>query len=196
MDTWDDFGWAHYLLDVGFSTPTNTGGRESLPPIRVVPFAQRQAQLTGFRTLALGAEKAQSLASATPTSATTPSTDASGATNPSPTSASPAPSTASGRTRADSNRAAGATRAGGSSGLSMSTVMLVVFVLAIAAIFGRRRQVTIRKRKRARARATRKAMQRGTLVVADRGIPQQLRSGSGRPGASIDSHVRRVRLHD
>jgi D-alanyl-D-alanine carboxypeptidase (penicillin-binding protein 5/6) len=202
LDTYDVYGWARHLLDVGFSTARGQGTGERLPPIEVAPYAQRATRLLEFSAFAVGSEQAGRIlaASAPTTTTTTPSATttassapATGVTAPS-TAATLAAAGESGRASATPvgaarSRAAAANEGGG---VSVRLVALALLVLLTAAFFVRRRQITIRKRRRARARAARLRMRRGTLPVADGRPPVQSRSGTPRLDATTDSHVRRI----
>lgn len=49
LGTWDDTGWAGFLLDQGFSTPANAPGTgTSVPPVRIVTADQRRQAFEGL----------------------------------------------------------------------------------------------------------------------------------------------------
>ena len=56
LNTWDTYGWAVQLLELGFATPNESGTGETLPDVAVSPYARRVADQQAFVAVARGAE--------------------------------------------------------------------------------------------------------------------------------------------
>jgi D-alanyl-D-alanine carboxypeptidase (penicillin-binding protein 5/6) len=183
LDTVDAYGWAENLLDQGFSHSAAPGTDGSLPPVRVVTYAQRSAQLTGFRQLATGSagSAGAALGSASPT---TPTTTAA------PTATSGHPTTANGAVGAPLGSAASTAAKKAGHGLSRKTIVIVVLLLVLALLYVLRVRAVRRARARrlARRREAREMMRRGSLPIVD----GRYRTGT-RVGKPVESHVQITR---
>lgn len=170
MGTWDDTGWAGYLLDQGFAG-TATGGATpvTLPPVRVVPLDSRVNAFTALpHVFASGSVATEVLAPTKPrvtpaaakatVKATTKST-AKPTAKAAPTPAA-APEGAAGL--------AAKTDEGTTFGSVLTTLAWILFGLLVVAVVLRRRAV---KRQRARRlermRAHREARRRGMIDIID-----------------------------
>jgi D-alanyl-D-alanine carboxypeptidase (penicillin-binding protein 5/6) len=175
LGTYDAYGWAMKLLDVGFALTPGHGTGVTLPPVRVTTFASRALQVAAMQRLATG--------SVTPASAPSP-TEAVATSTPKPAAqlASSAKSAASAeRVAADSTK-----KGGGRGGVSTKTkvILLVVFILATLYLLRVRAVRRARARRLARRRATRSMMRRGGLPVVD----GRYRTGT-RVGKPVESNV-------
>ena len=172
MGTWDDTGWAGYLLDQGFSgstpAPTPTAPLAKLPPVRLATLDSRVNAFAGVPSvLGSGAPTAAKPATPAPQQPTTeskPSSKPSSASKSAHSAAAVAPVTPS--TRATS---AAATSDGGITiGSVLKTLGGVLLALLIVAVVLRRRAV---KRQRARRiermRAHREARRRGMIDILE-----------------------------
>jgi D-alanyl-D-alanine carboxypeptidase (penicillin-binding protein 5/6) len=173
LGTIDAYGWAEHFLDTGFADPPTPGSRGSVPPVRVVTYAQRSAQFAGFRRLATGASAATSaVAAAGPTVTSGRKTTAKSAVGaPLGTAASNA-----------------AKKAG--HGLSRKTIVVLVLLFALLVLYVLRVRAVQRARARrlARRREAREMMRRGSLPVVD----GRYRTGT-RVGKPVESHVQITR---
>jgi D-alanyl-D-alanine carboxypeptidase (penicillin-binding protein 5/6) len=175
LDTWDTYGWATKLLDVGFGKTPGQGTGKTLPETRVTTYAWRATQFAAMRRL-------------TSSSVTTSAPRATS----SPVSSSPVVSSkADSGTDAAKDLAATRTAAkkagngGGNGGVSTKTiVMVIVLILAILYILRVRAVRRARARRLARRRATHSMMRRGGLPVVD----GRYRTGT-RVGKPLESHV-------
>ncbi|MGZ4690255.1 MAG: D-alanyl-D-alanine carboxypeptidase family protein [Acidimicrobiia bacterium] len=155
MNTWDDTGWAGYLLDQGFAAPDATGTGVSLPPVRVVTADTRRAAFAGLPP-ALGLAAVQRTDSS---KATAPATTA---TTKTKTTQTDKPATSSPRSNAQAATTSATAAAGTSSGVTLGTflnvrVIAIVVVLLILALFLLRRRAVRRQRARRIARQKRMA---------------------------------------
>lgn len=189
LNTYDTYGWARHLLDLGFSTgPDEPGTGEQLPDVRVSPFAQREADFVAFTRLATGTDPVVTSPAAfvpdspleaspvTTIAATPPSVAAAGGQQES----TPSDDNAS----AAAGEAAGAEESSGGSSLVRNLLVVLLLVLLVLVQLRRRAVKRQRARRLARRRATDKAMRRGALPVVD----GRYRNGSR--GPSTGSHVR------
>jgi D-alanyl-D-alanine carboxypeptidase (penicillin-binding protein 5/6) len=171
LDTVDAYGWAEHFLDAGFATSATAGADGSLPPRRVVTYAQRAAQLAGFQQLATG--KA-AVASSSSTAA--------------PTATSGRHAAANGSVAAPLGGALAASHVAKKAGhgVSTKTIAIVVLLLVLAVLYILRVRAVRRARTRrlARRRAAREMMRRGSLPVVD----GRYRTGT-RVGPPVESHV-------
>jgi D-alanyl-D-alanine carboxypeptidase (penicillin-binding protein 5/6) len=159
LATWDDTGWAGYLLDQGFTTPANAPGTgETIPKVRAVTADARLAAFSGL-PLALGAGAHNGKAAA-PTSGTTVAPPTTTTTEPKPKDAKPkTPVGDSGGTSLAATPASSTET--GSSGVTIGTIinlrnaLVVMFVLLLTLFLLRRRAV---RRQRARRIARQKRM--------------------------------------
>lgn len=177
LGTWDAYGWAKKLLDVGFDKLPGRGTGHSLPATNVTTYASRSTQFAAMRRLASS--------SATTSAPRVQQTPASSTPKPSPT----AGSAANGSGAATGDLAASSTAAkksGGSGGVSTKTLVLVVVFLVLATLYVLRVRAVRRARARrlARRRATHSMMRRGGLPVVD----GRYRTGT-RVGKPVESHV-------
>jgi D-alanyl-D-alanine carboxypeptidase len=155
MDTWDDTGWAGYLLDQGFAAPDATGTGESVPPVRAVTADAKLAAFNGLPHALGGAA-----ASTTGAEAATPPTTAAPKTT-TKTSAD-ATTTTTTATREITGTATASSTGAASSGLGFGTIFnlrnIVIFVVVILlALFLLRRRAVRRQRARRLARQKRMA---------------------------------------
>ncbi len=178
MGTWDDTGWAGYLLDQGFSgttpAPTSTAPLAMLPPVRLATLDSRVSAFTGVPSvLGSGAPTAAKTASPAPQQPTEKSTASSqssskpsGVSKSPPSAAKPAAVTPS--TRATSSAAATTSDGGITIGSVLKTVGGLLLVLLMVGVVLRRRAV---KRQRARRiermRAHREARRRGMIDILE-----------------------------
>lgn len=190
LDTYDTYGWARHLLDLGFSMPRDEPGTgEQLPEVRVSPFAQREADLVAFTRLATGADPvvATTTTAVTLSTGSTPDSAITGATA---STTAPALQPAGGGeqtvAQGDSGGEAAAGDVGGGGGSSLLRNVLIVVLLVLLVLVQLRRRAVKRQRARrlARRQTTAKAMRRGGLPVVD----GRYRNGSG--GPPTGSHVR------
>ncbi|MBK5288558.1 MAG: D-alanyl-D-alanine carboxypeptidase [Acidimicrobiia bacterium] len=180
MDTWDDSGWASYLLDQGFSGADGGADPARLPPVRTVPFDTRTAHFAAVPA-AFGATLSPA-AAASKAGPGNPPVAAAGTTNPTVTTTQPpttneavstpaAPGSAA-PTAAATGQATIAAGTGTSDGWTWGSVARVVgialFGLLVVLVILRRRAV---KRQRARRlerlRAHREARRRGMIDVLE-----------------------------
>ena len=163
MGTWDDTGWAGYLLDQGFATPaTAPGTGEKVPPVRAVTADARRAAFKASRRARArrrsAARRGDGRRRPRPTAPTTTKPKASDAgTRRQTTTTSKADSRGAGR--AQTRRATTDERGGSGSSLgsifNLERVVIVVFVVLLALFLLRRRAV---RRQRARRIARQKRM--------------------------------------
>jgi serine-type D-Ala-D-Ala carboxypeptidase (penicillin-binding protein 5/6) len=174
LDTVDAYGWASHFLDTGFADSPTPGSGGSLPPVRVVTYAQRSAQLAGFRQLATGKASASSI----PVSG--------GARSPATTGRH---TTANGAVAAPLGTASNAAKKAGH-GHSRTTILIIVLVLVLAILYVLRVRAVRRARARrlARRREAREMMRRGSLPIVD----GRYRTGT-RVGKPVESHVQITR---
>ncbi len=174
MGTWDDTGWAGYLLDEGFSgatpAPTPTAPLAKLPPVRLATLDGRASVFAGVPSvLGSGASKVASTGakttSPTPQQLTERST-ASTASKSAKSAAVPAPVTPN--TQATSSAKATASDGGLTIGSVLKTLGWLLLILLIVGVALRRRAV---KRQRARRierlRAHREARRRGMIDILE-----------------------------
>jgi D-alanyl-D-alanine carboxypeptidase len=159
LATWDDTGWAGYLLDQGFTTPADAPGTgETIPKVRAITADARLAAFSGLPgALGLRARNGKADAPASGTAVAAPTTTT---TEPKPSAVKEtAPAGDSGGT-ALATTPASATEAS-SSGVTIGTIvnlrnfLLLVFVLLLTLFLLRRRAV---RRQRARRIARQKHM--------------------------------------
>lgn len=188
LNTYDTYGWARHLFDLGFAMgPDKPGTGERLPDVRVSPFAQREADFIAFTRLATGADPvATSPAASTPDSTLEAAPVATIASAPPPTAATgeQQQSTLRDSASATAGEAAGAEESSGGSSLVRNLLVVLLLVLLVLVQLRRRAVKRQRARRLARRKATDKAMRRGALPVVD----GRYRNGSGAPSAG--SHVR------
>lgn len=179
LDTEDAYGWAEHFLDVGFAHPATVGADGSLPPVRVVTYAQRAAQFAAFKDLTSGA-------SAATTASTTPLSQPTATSAPGTNRGAVASATSLGGALA-------ATHAAKKHGSSRTTIVVValLFVLAILYLLRVRAVRRTRARRLARRRAAHNMMRRGSLPVVD----GRYRTGT-RVGKPVESHVNITREDD
>jgi D-alanyl-D-alanine carboxypeptidase (penicillin-binding protein 5/6) len=180
LGTYDAYGWATRLLDVGFSLAPGHGTGVRLPAPRVTTYAARATQFAAMRRLATGNATVASTPRATQASATNP-TSASTAATAGTGAAAPSPNP---NALAASDRTARTSGKGG--GLSTRTILILVFVLILATLYVLRVRAVRRQRARrlARRRATNAMMRRGGLPVVD----GRYRTGT-RVGKPVEGHV-------
>ena len=172
MGTWDDTGWAGYLLDQGFSgttpAPTSTAPLAKLPPVRLATLDGRASTFAGVPPV-LGTGASTAAASHAPQQPTRTATTPSSATNAlksSKSKASPAAVTPSTRATAS------ATAASSDSGLTIGSVLRpigwLLLVLLIVGVVLRRRAVRRQRARRIeRLRAHREARRRGMIDILE-----------------------------
>lgn len=165
MGTWDDTGWASYLLDQGFAGVQPGADAAVMPPVRIASLAAR-AGVFGGLPLALGSALGGRSGSATaptelgaampPAAPTTPGADA-------PTTAAAAPATAGANAK---TLATDSAESGWTIGSMLQTAGFVLLGLLVVLFLLRRRAV---KRQRARRiermRAHAEARRRGMIDV-------------------------------
>jgi len=168
MGTWDDTGWAGYLLDQGFATPASASTSGAvLPAVRISTADARIAAFTGLPP-ALGTGTG-----ATPVVAAEPRAVASGA----PAGSAAAPEAPADAHRTEAGRAAepvAATTASGTPGaplggrLSLRN-LAIAFVLVLGTLFLLRRRAVRRQRRRrlARQRALAEARRRRMIDIVE-----------------------------
>ncbi|MEO6468408.1 MAG: serine hydrolase [Acidimicrobiia bacterium] len=176
MGTWDDTGWAGYLLDQGFSgtTPAPTTPLAMLPPVRLATLDSRVSAFAGVpNVLGSGAPTAATTAKPTPQ----PATDKSAASSPpssKPSSASKSePSTATPAAATPSTQAtpsANATTSDG--GITIGSVLkaigwLLLALLIVGVVLRRRAVKRQRARRIERLRAHREARRRGMIDILE-----------------------------
>jgi D-alanyl-D-alanine carboxypeptidase (penicillin-binding protein 5/6) len=169
MGTWDDTGWAGYLLDQGFAG-TATGGATpvKLPPIRVVPLEKRVNAFTALpHVLGSGAVATEGPAATKPR--VTPAAAKPTATPTVLPTAKATAKTAATQAATPAGSAGPATTDGGTTlGSVLTTLAWILFGLLVVAFVLRRRAV---KRQRARRlermRAHREARRRGMIDIID-----------------------------
>jgi serine-type D-Ala-D-Ala carboxypeptidase (penicillin-binding protein 5/6) len=159
MNTWDDTGWASYLLDQGFATAAKPTCTASVPPVRAVTADTRAAAFGGLPG-ALGMGGGAALVGTNPaTATTTPSSST-------PTTSTTKPATTKDAAAATTKSETAATTAAstddsGSSGFSLGSIFnlkvfaIVVFVVLLTLFLLRRRAV---RRQRTRRIARQKRM--------------------------------------
>lgn len=172
LGTWDAYGWATKLLDVGFGKNPGQGTGQSLPATKVTTYAGRSTQFAAMRRLASS--------SATTSAPRVQPTTSSAAPKPSSTAGSGAAGT--GELAASQTTA----KKGGGGGISTKTLVLLVLVFILATLYVLRVRAVRRARARrlARRRATNSMMRRGGLPVVD----GRYRTGT-RVGKPVESHV-------
>ena len=166
MGTWDDTGWAGYLLDQGFAG-TATGGETpvTLPPVRVFPLDKRVTAFTALpHVLGSGAVATQVVQATKPQgtpAAATPATNIVHETAAKTTTKTTAAS-------AGSAELAAKTDEGTTLGSVLTAMAWIGFGLLVVAFVLRRRAV---KRQRARRlermRAHREARRRGMIDIIE-----------------------------
>jgi D-alanyl-D-alanine carboxypeptidase (penicillin-binding protein 5/6) len=156
LGTWDDTGWAGFLLDQGFSTPAAAPGTGAvLPPVRVATADMRRQAFEGLPA-ALGRPALDGSASV-PISATRPVRTAGG----------------SRRTDSSTGREQTAAPKPATTGSSSSTLglifnvrnLVIVIVLVLLVLFLLRRRAVRRQRKRRIARQQRMAEVRRRRMI-------------------------------
>lgn len=166
MGTWDDTGWAGYLLDQGFATPTSASSTgTSLPEVRISTADGRLAAFSGLPP-ALG----MPALGTGPTPAAAPATRAPEADRVVEVDAHRTEA-AVGTARAVPTGTAGDTAGGFSIGawLSLRNMVVVVVALLLTLFFLRRRAVRRQRiRRLARQRALAEARRRRMIDVVDR----------------------------
>jgi D-alanyl-D-alanine carboxypeptidase (penicillin-binding protein 5/6) len=178
LDTIDAYGWAEHFLDTGFADPPAPGSNGSLPPVRVVTYAQRSAQLASFRRLATGSVSAAAGAS----------TGGAGGAGPAVTTG--RKTTANGAVGSPLGVAASNAAKKAGHGRSPKTIVLIVLVFVLLVLYVLRVRAVRRARARrlARRREAREMMRRGSLPVVD----GRYRTGT-RVGKPVESHVQITR---
>lgn len=167
MGTWDDTGWAGYLLDQGFAgTATGSATPVKLPPVRVIPLDSRVNAFTALPHVLGSGPVAAKVPAATKPRAETAATKTAAKTA-TKTAAKPDPTPA--RTRSTPKNAKPAqTDAGSTLSSVLTTLAWILFGLLVVAFVLRRRAV---KRQRARRlermRAHREARRRGMIDIID-----------------------------
>ena len=199
LNTYDTYGWAWQLLDQGFATaPDAEGTGEVLPPVRVSPYAEREADQLAFVRLTKGDAAAIAAGSTTSsdagTSTSVASTGGTAVGLAEPGASTSVATTGAGASSADAqgDESDGSSstekREKSSGGSVLSLRNFTFFLLAIlATLVGLRRRSVKRQRARriARRRATAEMMRRGGLPVVD----GRYRTGT-RVGPPVQSHVR------
>jgi D-alanyl-D-alanine carboxypeptidase (penicillin-binding protein 5/6) len=170
LDTWDTYGWATRLLDVGFAKGPGQGTGKTLPPTRVTTYAARATQFAAMRRLT-----SSSLATSAPRAQQTRTTSS--------------PATTGSAAAANGDLAASSTAAqksAGGGGVSTQTLVIVLLVLLLATLYVLRVRAVRRARARrlARRRAAHSMMRRGGLPIVD----GRYRTGT-RVGKPLESHV-------
>ncbi|MEP6625768.1 MAG: serine hydrolase [Acidimicrobiia bacterium] len=164
MGTWDDTGWAGYLLDQGFAGADGGTQPVHIPPVRIAPIDGRAGSFAnlphplGTGTIATKAPTTPATAAATattvPASTKQPASGALAAAVPSAASGSPRPATVS------------------DSGSSWSSVLeiggiVVLALLGVLVVLRRRAVRRHRARRIERLRAHREARRRGMIDVIE-----------------------------
>ncbi len=176
LGTWDDTGWAGYLLDQGFATPPAAPGTGAVvPPVRVATADMRREAFEGLPA-ALGRPALDGSASV-PISATRPAHT---------TSATRRSTSGAGSSSAASELQAATRSSGSGGGSSVFNLrnLLLVLVLVLAVLFVMRRRAVRRRRKRRIARQQRMAEVRRRRMIDIVEPPEQ------------NSHVKVVPLHE
>jgi D-alanyl-D-alanine carboxypeptidase len=171
LGTWDAYGWASRLLDVGFAKQPGQGTGQSLPPTRITTYSWRAEQFAAMRRLAsssVSTSSPQVQPTATNGVAAAPAAGNPAAENPA----------------ADKK---------GSGGISTKTLVILLLVLVLATLYVLRVRAVKRARARrlARRRAARNMMRRGGLPIVD----GRYRTGT-RVGKPVESHVQIRRDHE
>ena len=191
MGTWDDTGWAGYLLDQGFSSAP-AACSVKLPPVRAVTADTRREVFEGLPPV-LGTPALDGGAAATVAGATTltPSTTKAAKHAAAASSKRHDGTTSTTRTRAqilDAQAAAATRSSDGGAGFTLGTVfdlkiVVVVTVLVLLALFLLRRRAVRRQRARRirRQKQLAEARRRRMIDVVEPGEP--------------DGHVRVVPPH-
>lgn len=178
LGTYDAYGWATRLLDLGFSKSPGTDTGRMLPPARVTTYAARALQFAAMRRLASGP----------PSTSAGPGQTGTSQTSSAKPSTAPDARVAAAHPTALAAAAAAATtkKPGGNGGISGKTTAILIVVLLLATLYVLRVRAIRRARARrlARRRATRSMMRRGGLPVVD----GRYRTGT-RVGKPVESHV-------
>jgi D-alanyl-D-alanine carboxypeptidase (penicillin-binding protein 5/6) len=171
LGTYDAYGWATRLLDVGFAKSPGTDTGQMLPPARVTTYSARALQFAAMRRLASGPPSTSAAPATPPTSSATAQDARVAAAHP---------------TALAAGAAAATKKTGGNGGISAKTTAILIVVLLLAALYVLRVRAVRRARARrlARRRATRSMMRRGGLPVVD----GRYRTGT-RVGKPVESHV-------
>jgi D-alanyl-D-alanine carboxypeptidase (penicillin-binding protein 5/6) len=174
LGTWDTYGWATRLLDLGFRRSPGHGTGAMLPPAKVTTYASRTTQFAAIRRLAGGPATTSTAPRQQQTLAKTPKASAQAGTG--------APATLTDGLAA--SRTAAKRSTGG--GISTKTLVILVLVLIVATLYTLRVRAVRRARARrlARRRATNSMMRRGALPVVD----GRYRTGT-RVGKPLESQV-------
>jgi D-alanyl-D-alanine carboxypeptidase len=162
MNTWDDTGWASFLLDQGFNTTAKPTCADSVPPVRAITADTRQAVFSGLPG-ALGIGGGAALVGAKTAATATSSTTASSTTTSTTKPAAPKDGAAA-ETNGESaaTTAANSSSDSGSSGFSLGSifnlkVIAVVLFVVLLTLFLLRRRAVRRQRVRRIARQKRMA---------------------------------------
>ncbi len=182
MGTWDDTGWASWLLDQCFAG-VRVAGAAPVPPVRAQTVQDRVDAFSGLPH-ALGASgsgtAAVTAAVATPSPPRVPTTPTTVAT-PEPAVTTDA---AAATTKADA--AASSTDSGWSFGSILRTTGLVLLGLLVVLVLLRRRAVKRQRARRiARIEAHREARRRGMLDVLDGDDDSDIRVLPARTGHHV-----------
>ncbi len=173
MGTWDDTGWAGYLLDQGFggTTPpaTPTAPLAKLPPVRLATLDGRASTFAGVPAV-LGTRTATARAAAG--NATKQPTERSTASSKSPSSTKSAktasPAAVTPTTRAASSPTTSASDGGITIGSVLRPIGWLLLVLLIVGVVLRRRAVRRQRARRVeRLRAHREARRRGMIDILE-----------------------------
>jgi D-alanyl-D-alanine carboxypeptidase (penicillin-binding protein 5/6) len=185
IDTYDTYGWAAQLLELGFATPNEARTGARLPEVAVSPYADRVAAQQAFLAVARGAPVAPTTSGAPTTAApitTTPATTLATASNDGGSTeiAAPEPAGAPGADSGDDN--GGDERDGG--WFDLRLVLGVVVIALAVAVFLRRRTVRRQRARRIAQQRLRSAkMRSGGLPVVDGRFGRETNGGA-------ESHVR------
>jgi D-alanyl-D-alanine carboxypeptidase (penicillin-binding protein 5/6) len=173
LDTYDTYGWAVQLFELGFAIPNDRGTGEELPPVRVSPYAERVAAQGAFLDVTRGAA---------PATTTTPEPAVS-------TTEPDAPSTALDGDAIATQQPTDEAPADDGGGPSWFLVaVIVVLVLALGIVLRRRQVRRQRARRIARQRQRAAKMRSGGLTVVD--------PSDANHDDTSGSHVRIRRIED
>lgn len=176
MGTWDDTGWAAYLLDQGFAGANGGAKPAHVPPVRVAPLDGRAGAFAGLPN-PFGAVLAAASVVKTPTAGSTSTTTGTApAAKPAASNAAantPSPSATAATDPAPAATAGAGTTSNQSSSPSswwsaLEVVGLILLVLLIIVVGLRRRAVRRQRVRRIeRMRALREARRRGMIDIIE-----------------------------
>jgi D-alanyl-D-alanine carboxypeptidase (penicillin-binding protein 5/6) len=193
MGTWDDTGWAGYLLDQCFAG-VRLAGAPPLPPVRAQTVQDRLDAYSGLPH-PLGAGNHTTTTPTTVPAATKPAATArTAASTPTPTPSSPPVSATATRT---TTTASTGSDSGWSFGSILRTVGLVLLGLLVVVVVLRRRAVKRQKARRIeRMRAHAEARRRGMIDVVEGDDGSDIRVLPKSTGHHVAAAGRRSRTSD